>query len=125
MCDRVAMWIVVLLAIAVVVALWQVILDGLVLWALVACIRWWIAAVAEARPSHPRRPVQTRPVSRPLQTRPVAKPVQTRPEPKPRKPEPVRELPSPDYLPRWTASRRLDTGREHAQWQETFDNAGQ
>ena len=109
------MWIVVLLAIGVVVALWQVILAGLVLWALVACIRWWIAAVAVAGPSRPRRPVQSRP---------VARPVQTRPEPKPRRPVPVRELPAPDYLPRWTASRRLDAGREHAQWQKTFDSTG-
>ena len=110
------MWIVVLLAIGVVAALWQVILAGLVFWALVACIRWWIAAVAVAgpRPNHPRRPVQTRP---------VARPVQTRPEPKPKKPVPVRELSSPDYLPRWTASRRLDAGREHSQWQEKFDRA--
>ncbi|MDP9981515.1 hypothetical protein J2W14_000895 [Pseudarthrobacter oxydans] len=118
------MWIVVLLVIGVVVALWQVILAGLVLWAFVACIRWWIA-FAVARPSHSRRPVQTRPVAKPVQSRPVARPVQTRPASRPKKPEPVRELPSPDYLPRWTASRRLDTGREHAQWQETFDNAGQ
>jgi hypothetical protein len=118
------MWIVVLLAIGVVVALWQVILAGLVLWALVACIRWWIAAVAVARPRpSPRKPVQTRPVARPVQTRPVARPVQSRPDPKPKKPLPVRELPAPDYLPRWTASRRLDAGREHAQWQEKFDGA--
>lgn len=119
-CHGVAMWIVVLLAIGLVVALWQVILSGLVLWALVACIRWRIAAAAEARPqpSHPRQPVQTRP---------VAKPVQSRPEPKPQKREskPVRELSAPDYLPRWTASRRLDASREHAQWQKKFDNAAQ
>ena len=114
------MWIVVLLAIGVVVALWQVIVAGLVLWALVACIRWWIAAVAVARP----KPNLAR---KPVHTRPAAKPVQTRPQPKPKKPEPkpVRELPAPDYLPRWTASRRLDAGREHAQWQEKFDSAAQ
>ena len=114
------MWIVVLLAIGVVVALWQVIVAGLVIWALVACIRWWIAAVVVARP----KPNLTR---RPVQTRPVARPVQTRPQPKPKKPEPkpVRELPAPDYLPRWTASRRLDAGREHAQWQKLFDSAAQ
>lgn len=119
------MWIVVLLAIGVVVALWQVILAGLVLWALVGCIRWGIAAFAVARPSpgHDRKPVRTRPVARPDQTRPELRSVQTRPEPK--IPEPVRELTAPDYLPRWTASRRLDAGREHAQWQETFDNAAQ
>ena len=112
------MWIVVLLAIGVVVAFWQVILAGLVLWALVACLRWWIVAVAEARPkpSHTRKPVQTRPAARPVQTRPVAR--TRKPEPKP-----ARELPVPDYLPRWTASRRLDAGREHAQWQTKFDNA--
>ena len=112
------MWIVVLLAIGVVVALWQVILAGLVLWVRVGCIRWWIAAVAEAKP----KPSRAR---KPVQTRPVAKPVQTRPRPKPKKPEPVRELPAPDYLPRWTASRRLDAGREHAQWQAKFDSAAQ
>ena len=114
------MWIVVLLAIGVVVALWQVIVAGLVLWALVACIRWWVAAFAVARPkpSYPRKSVHTRPVARPVQTRPE-------PKPKTKKPEPVRELPAPDYLPRWTASRRLDAGREHAQWQKSFDSAGQ
>lgn len=112
------MWIVVLLAIGVVVALWQVIVAGLVLWALVACIRWWIALAAETgpKPSRPRKPVPARP---------VARPVQTRPGPKPRKPAPVREVPAPDYLPRWTASRRLDAGREHAQWQKSFDTLGQ
>jgi hypothetical protein len=114
------MWIVVLLVIGVVVALWQVIVAGLVIWALVACIRWWIAAFAMAKP----KPNLTR---RPVHTRPVAKPVQTRPQPKPKKPEPkpVRELPAPDYLPRWTPSRRLDAGREHAQWQELFDSTAQ
>jgi len=112
------MWIVVLLAIGVVVALWQVIVAGLIVWVLVTCIRWWIAAVTQAGPrsAHHRKPVQTRPESRPK-----PRPVQTRPEPKPRRPEPVRGLPAPDYLPRWTASRRLDADREHAQWQEAFD----
>ena len=101
------MWIVALLALGVVVALWQVILAGLILWALVACIRWWLAAVAVARPKpgHPRKPVQTRPEAKP-------------------KPRPVRDLPAPDYLPRWTASRRLDADREHALWQEAFDRQG-
>ena len=109
------MWIVVLLILGVVVALWQVILAGLVLWALVSAIRWWIALTSPARPKRgrPRRPVQTRP---------VAKPVQTRPQPKPK---PVGGLPAPDYLPRWTASRRLDARREHAQWQIEFENTAQ
>ena len=111
------MWIVVLLALGVVVALWQVILAGLILWALVTCIRWWIAAaaVAKPKPGRPRKPVQTRP-----EVKPKPRPVQTRPEAKP-KPRPVRELPAPDYLPRWTASRRLDADREHALWQDAFD----
>jgi len=111
------MWIVVLLVLGVVVALWQVILAGLILWALVSAIRWWIALASPARPK-PGRP------RRPVQTRPAARPVQTRPEPKP-KPKPVGGLPAPDYLPRWTASRRLDASREHAQWQLEFENTAQ
>ena len=34
-----------------------------------------------------------------------------------------RELPTPAYLPKWSALRRLDAKREHAQWQEWFDAA--
>lgn len=34
------------------------------------------------------------------------------------------ELPSPTYVPRWTARRRLDAEREHAQWQEWLDASG-
>ena len=56
------MWIVVLLAIGVVVALWQVIVAGLIVWVLVTCIRWWIAAVtlsgAEIGPPPEARPDQ-------------------------------------------------------------------
>ena len=118
------MWIVVLLALGVVVALWQVILAGLILWALVACIRWWIAAAAEAKPKpiHTRKSVQTWP-----EVNPRRQPARTRPEVKPR-PKPVQTRPevgpAPDYLPRWTASRRLDTDLEHALWQEAFDRQG-
>jgi type IV secretory pathway TrbD component len=32
-----------------------------------------------------------------------------------------RELPATAYLPRWTATRRLNARREHAQWQDWFD----
>ena len=105
------MWIVVLLAIGVVVALWQVIVAGLIVWVLVTCIRWWIAAVTQAGPrsAHHRKPVQSRP----------------EPRSKRLEPKPVRELPAPDYLPRWTASRRLDASREHAQWQIEFENTAQ
>ncbi len=35
----------------------------------------------------------------------------------------VSELPAVAYLPRWTARRRLDAGRELAQWQAWFDAA--
>ena len=33
----------------------------------------------------------------------------------------ARGAPAPAYLPRWTWRRRLEAGREHAQWQEWFD----
>ncbi|WP_277526153.1 hypothetical protein [Arthrobacter sp. ES3-54] len=101
------MFIFVLLAILILVVFWQYILAGLGLWVLVlimrAVINW---TLADPKPNYPRKPVQTRPV------------------PKSR-PKPARELPAPEYLPRWTANRRLDAGREHAQWQEKFDNAAQ
>ena len=115
------MWIVVLLALGVVVALWQVILAGLILWALVGCIRWWIAlAAAGPKPARTRQPVPARPFARPVQSRPEPrprKPGSRSPVPVKQKPQPVRDLPAPDDLPRWTASRRLETSREHAQWQ--------
>jgi hypothetical protein len=117
------MFIFVLVAILLLVVFWQYILAGLSIWLLVhimrAVINW---TVADPTPNYRRRPVQTRPMAKPVQTRPKPKPVQTRPV---AKPQPARELPAPDYLPRWTASRRLDAGREHARWQEMFDNAVQ
>ena len=123
--HNVAMWIpalfLILVVISILVTYWQLTLTGLAIWALVA---WKRHAAADTRPSYPRKPVQTRPVSKPVQTRPKPKPVQTRPEPK-SKPQPAREMPAPEYLPRWTANRRLDAGREHAQWQKTFDSAAQ
>jgi len=123
MCDSGAMFIFVLLAILLLVLFWQYILAGLALWVLVLIMRAVITwTVADAKPSYPRNPVRTRPAAKPVQTRPAAKPIQTRPV---AKPKPVRELPAPAYLPRWTASRRLDAGREHAQWQKMFDNAAQ
>ncbi len=119
------MFLFVLLAIFLLVLFWQYILAGLGLWVVLlitrAVINW---TVADTRPRYPREPVRTRPVSRSVQSRPVTRPVQTRPTAKP-KSKPARELPAPDYLPRWTATRRQETGREHAQWQETFDNAAQ
>lgn len=115
------MFLFVLIAILLLVLLWQYILAGLGLWVLVLIMRAMINwAVAYPKPSYPRRPVQTRPVAMPVQTRPRPKPVRTRPEPKR-----AREMPAPEYLPRWNASRRLDAAREHAQWQKRFDNAAQ
>ena len=122
MCNSGAMVIFVLLAILLLVLLWQYILAGLGLWVLVVIMRAVITwTVADAKPNYRRQPIQTRPVARPVQTRPVARAVQTRPAPTPK---PARELPAPDYLPRWTASRRLDADREHALWQEAFDRQG-
>ena len=114
-----------LLAIALVALFWQYILAGLALWALMRIMRALInLAAANSKPTYPRKPVQTRPVGKPVQTRPVAKPVQTRTAAKPQ-PQPARELPAPDYLPRWNPGRRQDVGRELAQWQKDFDSAAQ
>lgn len=117
--HNVAMWIPVLFLIAILVTYWQLTLSGLVIWALVAWVRH---VAADTTPSYPRKPVQTRLVTKPMQTLPQPKPVQTRPEPKS---TPARAMPAPEYLPRWTANRRLDTGREHAQWQKMFDGVAQ
>ena len=123
--HNVAMWIpalfLILVVIGILVTYWQLTLTGLVIWALVALMKHH---AADTRPSYPRKPVQTRPVAKPLQTRPRNKPVQTRPEPT-AKSKPSRELPAPAYLPRWTANRRLEAGREHVQWQKNFDSAAQ
>ena len=121
--HNVAMWIpalfLILVVISILVTYWQLILTGLAIWAMVA---WTRHAAADAKPNYPRMPVQTRPGAKPVKTRPVSVAVQTRPE---LKSKPAREMPAPDYLPRWTANRRLDAGREHAQWQTEFDNTSQ
>lgn len=118
--HNVAMWILalflIMVVISILVAYWQLILTGLVIWGVVV---WTRRVAADAKPNYPRIPVQTRPVAKPVQTRPVSKPVRTRPE---LRSKPARELPAPDYLPRWTANRRLDAGREHVQWQREFDS---
>ena len=121
--HNVAMFIFVILAILLLVTYWQLILTGLAMWVL-ANAAGNNSTVADPRPSYPRKPVQTRPVAKPVQTRPKPKPVQTRPEPTHRS-KPAREMPAPEYLPRWTANRRLEAGREHAQWQKKFDSAAQ
>lgn len=112
------MWIVVLVAIALVVLLWKFILVGLVLWAGVHIMRALLTTTAaHAAPDRrASRPVQSRPVSRSVQVRPAPQPVRARPAP-------ARDTPAADYLPRWTPGRRLDAGREHAQWQKEFDLA--
>jgi len=116
------MWIpalfLILVVIGILVTYWQLTLTGLVIWALVALMRHH---AADTRSSYTRKPVQTRPVAKPVQTRPKSKPVQTRPEPT-HKSKPAREIPALEYLPRWTADRRLEAGRELAQWQKNFDN---
>lgn len=94
-----------ILALVLLISLWQYILALLVICGLVFLVVY-IVADSKKRSTAPR-------------------PVQTRPDPKPRKPRPVREPPAPEYLPRWTASRRLDASHEHAQWQKNFDNAAQ
>jgi hypothetical protein len=129
------MFIFVLLAILLLALFWQYILAGLGLWVLVHVMRSLITwTVAESKPNYRRQPiqarpgtipVQARPVARPLQIRPVSGPVQPRPAARAKPPAPARELPVPDYLPRWTAGRRLDAGREHAEWQRKFDSTGQ
>ncbi len=117
------MFLFVLVAILLLVLFWQYIVAGIGLWVLVLIMRTLINwTIADPKPNYRREHVQTRPVARPVQARPVAKSIQTRPAAKPR---PALELPRPDYLPRWTASRRLDAAREHAQWQKNFDNAAQ
>ena len=119
------MWIpalfLILVVIGILVTYWQLTLTGLFIWALVA---WKRHHTADTRSSYPRKPVQTRPVAKQVQTRPRPKPVQTRPEPTHRS-KPAREMPAPTYLPRWTPNRRLEAGREHAQWQKKFDSAAQ
>jgi hypothetical protein len=121
--DNVVMFLFVLVAILLLVLFWQYILAGFALWVLVhimrAVVNW---TVVDPKPRYRREPIQTWPVSKPVQTRPKPKPVQARPV---SKTKPALELPAPEYLPRWTAKRRLDAGREHAQWQKTFDNAAQ
>lgn len=113
------MWIVVLLAIALVVLFWKFILVGLVLWAGVRVVRA-LLTMSAAGPTPDRRRA-----SRPVQSRPVSRSVQVRPAPQPgrARPAPARDIPAADYLPRWTPGRRLDAGREHAQWQKEFDLA--
>ena len=117
------MWIpalfLILIVIGILVTYWQLTLTGLFIWAFVA---WKRHHPADTRSRYPRKPVQTRPVVKPVQTRPRPKPVQTGPEPT-HKSKPSREMPAPAYLPRWTANRRLEAGREHAQWQKYFDSA--
>ncbi|MFF2244457.1 hypothetical protein ACFVTM_09795 [Arthrobacter sp. NPDC058130] len=108
------MFLFVLIAILLLVVFWQYILAGLGLWVLVLIMRTLINwTIADPKPSYRREPVQTRPKPKPVQTRPESKP----------KPMPARELPALEYLPRWTANRRLETVRDHAQWQKNFDNA--
>ncbi|NUU31955.1 hypothetical protein [Arthrobacter sp. C9C5] len=111
-------FVVALIAIALVVTFWQWILLGIILWILVR-ILWKVHVSKDAEP-YPE-PKRQRPAkSEPVRIKPVPKGVLEFAA-KPR-PMPARELPSPDYLPRWNTTRRFYTDREHDDWQKQFDS---
>jgi hypothetical protein len=91
-------WILGLIVVALAIKYWPIVLACIALVLLLAHIRR--NAATDPGPLKPAR----------------------KPAPK-LKPQPVPELPAPEYLPRWTASRRTNTGREHDQWQREFDRA--
>lgn len=91
----------VLIVLAVLISLWQYILALVIVIVLVVMIRYIV--VDSRRRGRVQNPVVIKDL--------------TGPE------EPVQEAEpdSPEYLPRWTKSRRKDAKRELAQWQELFD----
>lgn len=88
-----------LIAFSLVVMFWQWILLGIILWILVR-ILWMVHIGKDAEP------VRTKPVSWGV-TESGAKP---------------KLMPAPDYVPRWTVTRRSYTDREHGDWQKQFDS---
>ena len=104
--------------ISLVVALWQWIVLGIILWMLCRVL-WKI---------HLRKDTGTSPMTTRLRL-PQPEPVRTATVPRraadsaaqPR-PVPARGLPAPDYLPRWTTNRRFYADREHHDWQKQFDS---
>ena len=111
-------FVVALIAIALVVTFWQWILLGIILYVLFR-ILWKVHLSKNADP-YPKPKKQRPPMPQPVLTMPVsrcgressAKPMTM----------PARELPAPDYLPRWTTTRRSYTDREHDEWQKQFES---
>jgi hypothetical protein len=112
-------FIVALIAVALVVTFWQWILLGFILWILVRVL--WKVHVSKDADPYPERQMQQPPTSGPFRSMPVPNGVlESAAKPKPM---PAREFPAPDYLPRWTTTRRIYTDREHEDWQKRFDSA--
>ena len=106
-----------LIVISLVVAFWQWIVFGIIL-----CVFFRIMSAYIRKDADPYgKPNKQRPPRpQPVRTRPVAKGVPDAPV-RP-KTSPARKLPSPDYLPRWTTTRRFHSDREHDDWQKRFDS---
>lgn len=107
--------VVALIVISLVVAFWQWILLGVVLW-LFFRILWTVQVSKDADP-YPKPKRQRPPKPGPVRSKTVATvSVVTA------RPMPARELPAPDYLPRWSMTRRVYASREHDEWQQQFDS---
>jgi hypothetical protein len=91
------MFLLVLVGILLLALFWRYILVGLCLLVLVHIMRAiFTTAMAGTQPNYPGKAI-------PVPARTVA-------------------TPASGYLPRWDARRRMDAGRELAQWQKQFDN---
>jgi hypothetical protein len=100
--DNGAMFLLVLVGILLLVLFWRYILVRLCLLVLVHIMGTVIhTTTADMQPNYRRK-------TTPFPAQTVAKP--------------ARALPARGYLPRWNTDRRLDAGRELAQWQKQFDN---
>lgn len=109
--------VVALIAIALVVTFWQWILLGIILFLLIRIL--WKVHLSKRADPYPK-PKKRRPSTlQPVLAMPV--PSGGRESPAKPRPMPARELPAPDYLPRWTTTRRFYTDREHDDWQKQFD----
>ncbi len=116
------MWIPVVLVFAVLVTFWQVTLL-LTIWAFVLFCWWAFRHTVQAPKRRPDREFLSPPPGR---MRPPAGQVRARPQPRPQTPPTAgfrtgRELPPPDYLPRWTPHRRRAEALAQAQWQNAFE----
>ena len=100
------------------VTFWQWILLGIILYVLFRIL--WKAHLSKNADPYPAPRTQRPPMLQPVPSMPVPKGVrESLAQPKPM---PARELPAPDYLPRWTTTRRFYTDREHDDWQKQFDS---